>query len=190
MLEASTFEPDLSKIKDLVHYVCYRKRDRPRQLSKTKLHKILFYSDLTAFLQLRRPISGERYIKHQYGPFSSHLQDAVAELEEESKVVVSENAYEVGGEPRTQNVYFAILRPSVSRFSAEEILIVDEVIERISPHTSETVSRVSHDVIWETRTIGEPIPYHSAFLYALGEVRPADLAWARNELEGWRPHDS
>ena len=185
MLQGSTFEPDVDKLQRLVHYVCHRKRDRLKQLSRTKLHKILFYSDLQAYLSLGKPITGEVYIKHQYGPFSTHLDQVVQSLENEGALVVSEDRFVVGSEERSHHLFFSRKEPQLAGFAPEEISIVEHYIDLLSPHSTQAVSDASHDIVWETRAIGEQIPYYSGFLYTLGEIRPEDVDWARQELTQW-----
>lgn len=189
MLEGSTFEPDLDKLQRLVHYICHRKRKVPRELGRLKLHKILFYSDLHAFLHTGQPITGEVYIKHKYGPFSKHLDQTVAELENEDKLVVSIEPYAYGEEERSHHLFFSRQEPDIDDFTPTEISIVERYIEAISPHSATDVSKASHDIVWESRSIGETIPYYSGFLYALAEIRPEDLEWARQELTQWDQSD-
>ena len=189
MLQGSTFELDVDKLKHLVHYICHRKRDRPKQLSRTKLHKILFYSDLQAYLSLGRPITGEVYIKHQFGPFSTHLDEVVRSLEENDALVVSEDRYVAGKKERSHHLFFSRKEPVLSSFGPEEISIVEHYIDFLTPYSTQAVSDASHDIVWQTRDIGEQIPYYSGFLYTLGEIRPQDLDWVRQELAEWEEGD-
>jgi len=182
MLEPRRFETDRDKLRAVVHYICYRKRERPKQLSKTKLHKVLFYSDVKAYLALERPITGERYIKNQFGPYSTHLDEVIAALEASGDLVVSQEEFDVSGEVGTHYLFFSKSTPDLSTFTPDEISIIDEFIDKICPLPAAKVSELSHDVVWRSREMWEEIPYHSAFLYTLGDVRPQDMDWAREQL--------
>lgn len=86
---ASPIKLNFSKLKALVHYVCH-KAPNPRKLGATKFNRILFFSDTEAYLSLGRPITGEEYVKHQYGPVSRHLDEVLYELEQNRLIAISE----------------------------------------------------------------------------------------------------
>lgn len=185
MLKGSTFEPDLDKLQRLIHYICHRKRKAPRELGRLKLNKILFYSDLYAFLHTGKPITGEVYIKQKHGPVSKHIDQIVAALKESGHLAVTVEPYIGGGEERTHHLFFSLKEPDIDDFTPNEISIIERYIEEISSKTAQETSIDSHDIVWESRSMRETIPYYSGFLYALGEIREEDLEWARNELAQW-----
>ena len=189
MLKGSTFEPDLDKLRRLVHYICHRKREAPRELGRLKLNKILFYSDLYAFLHTGKPITGEEYIKQKHGPVSKHLDQIVEELEESGQLAVSVEPYIGGGEERTHHLFFSLKEPNIDDFTSNEISFVEQYIEEISVKTAQKTSLDSHDIVWESRAMRETIPYYSGFLYALAEIREEDMDWARQELTEWDRSD-
>lgn len=177
-----SFDPE--KFRTAVHYVCAA-APNPRDLGKTKLNKILFYADRSAYLTLGQPITGETYIKHQYGPVSSHLDQALADLEAARLVAISTASgyHAYTGQPFHQAHYVALLNPILSGFTAEEISILGEVTRAICEnHSARSISHASHDVVWEAAQIGEEIPYYTAFVAALAEIGPDDLAWAESVL--------
>lgn len=151
MLERRKIEPNLTKLRAVVHYVCYRKRDQPTELSKTKLHKILFYSDMESYLDRKEPITGEEYIKHQFGPYSTHLDAIIEELEGAGCLVTSQKEFDIRGNVITQNLYFCAKEPDLSVFTAEEVSLLDEWIDKICRLTAQQVSELSHDIVWESR---------------------------------------
>jgi uncharacterized phage-associated protein len=174
---------DRPKLKALVHYICHR-APNPRDLGTTKLNKILYYADTGAYLLLGHPITGERYIKQQYGPVSQHLLSIIEELEQERLIAVGDaTGYSIYKGEYTPRRYFSRTRPDISAFTADEISIVDEVLEDIClNYTARSISDLSHDLVWQTAEIGEEIPYYTALLRYLGEVTSEDLAWARQML--------
>ena len=54
------------KLKELILHVS--KKARLRDLGSIKLNKVLWFSDITAYLHLGEPITGETYLKRQFGP--------------------------------------------------------------------------------------------------------------------------
>jgi hypothetical protein len=179
---AHTFHPD--KLRAAVHYVCFRSPD-PRRLGKTKLNKILYYADREAYLRTGDPITGERYVKHQYGPVSSHLDETLRGLEKDRLIAIADasgyNAYV--GASYAQKQFVALRRPDVSLFTAEEVSLIEQYVDVIcNQHSARSISDMSHDVVWEAAEIGEEIPSVTAFLQPPAEITPADVAWARAAL--------
>ncbi|HLR32130.1 MAG TPA: Panacea domain-containing protein [Fodinibius sp.] len=169
---------DKQKLKNLVHYVCHKVKD-PSKLGKTKLNKVLYYSDFLFYLENYRPITGEIYIKHKHGPVSKNLNQILEELEKEQKVFEREQAVI----DFTRHELVSVKRPDISGFTPEEIALIDEIIEIISnDHTAKSISFVTHDEAWEAARQGEEIPYYTI----LGkESKPSDKAieWAKNAIE-------
>lgn len=181
----STIKLNFSKLKTLVHYVCH-KAPNPRKLGATKLNKILFFSDTEAYLSLGRPITGEEYVKHQYGPVSRHLDEVLRELEQNRLIAISEaSGYSVhAGAPYTQRLFFPLKRPSLDEFTPDEVSIADDMINTICrQHTARSISELSHDVVWRSAEIGETLPYYTAFVHTLGEVSPDDMEWAQSVMQ-------
>ena len=77
---------NMVKLKAMVHYIVATVSES--QFSKTKLHKILWFSDREAFLQLGATITGDTYIRKPRGPMSASLYTAVTELEREGALEV------------------------------------------------------------------------------------------------------
>ena len=174
---------DWEKYKGLVHYIC-AKAPNPKKLGATKLNKILFYSDREAYLTLGQPITGEVYTKQKFGPVSKHILSAIEELEREGALAVSEASGYFVGQRHPQRLFFSRRNPSLSRFSAEEISLVDEVLHIIcNKHTAQSISDLSHDLVREAAEIGEEIPYFTAMSTLLGEINAEDIAWAKGEIE-------
>ena len=176
---------DRDKLRALVHYVCYR-APSPERLGKTKLNKILYYSDIEAYVALGGPITGETYVKHQYGPVSQHIDEVLEELEKERLIAIAEaSGYHVySGQPYMQWQYVSLRRPDISRFKAEEVAIVEENIDAIClNHTARSISKASHGLAWQSARIGEELPYYTVFSHFVREITPEDLQWASQQLE-------
>src|SRR5438105_15829038 len=92
------------KLKALVHYII-AKCDNPKILGSIKLNKVLWVSDLWAYVTWGHPITGEHYVKQQFGPVASTL-GILRELQAEGKIVVREMVR--FGRPKTD--YIALER--------------------------------------------------------------------------------
>ncbi len=171
---------DTVKLDALVHYICAR-CSNPNDLGATKLNKVLWYSDVAAFAQSGASITGAVYIKRQFGPVPKDILAARTRLQANGGLI--ERKVSVYGYQQIQLI--ALTEPDISIFSAAEISLVDSVLESIcSQHTATSISRLSHDYIWEAAEIGEEIPMAAAaFGGAFGEVDEEDVAWAMAEID-------
>ena len=176
---APLVEPELDreKLKALVHYICWQ-CDDPKTLGGTKLNKVLWYSDMSSYVRRNQPITGEKYVKRQFGPVAYHLLPILDELASEGRVIKRR----VGYRGRPKDEFFALKEPPLDQFDAEEINLINRWIEYVCrQNTAESISHETHDIIWELAELGEEIPYYTVWASELGEVTPEDLQWASSE---------
>ena len=167
------------KMKRLVHYICW-KCENPSILGSTKLNKVLWFSDVLAYLNWGRSITGETYIKRQFGPVPKHILPILDELRDEQAIVIRDSAYY--GNPKRD--FIALSKPDLGEFSPDEISLIDSTIERVCRrHTAKSISEITHDDIWKMAALGEEIPVSAMFSCRVGEVTPEDLSWAQQELK-------
>lgn len=173
------FEFDRDRFKRLVHYVC-SKADDPGLLGATKLNKILFYIDFLSYLSSGRPVTGEVYIKRQFGPVPRDILPVIEELRSQGALVTRDRTLYA----RPKRDFISLVDPDISMFEPEEISLADVVIAKILyNHTAESISDLSHDEVWEIATIGEEIPYESIYASTSGEIDESDLEWVRTDIE-------
>ena len=60
-----------------------------KDVSKTKLNKLLFYTDFINYYLHGRSISGSRYLHSQYGPVPEYYRETLETLSEENKLHTS-----------------------------------------------------------------------------------------------------
>ena len=168
---------DRDKTKALLHHVCSRCRDES-SLGAVKLRKILWFADITAFRAWGTPITGDTYIKLDYGPVPRHANELLKELAQEGKVA----DHIVNFYGFSKHEYVSLQPADVEPFSVQEIALVDEVIDLVCDHTAKSISDVSHDDIWKIAKIGEEIPFEATLVADLGEVDEDDVKWALKEL--------
>lgn len=171
---------DRDKFKDLIHYICFRSDSS--KLGKTKLHKILYYSDMRAYVLLKKPITGEAYVKDQFGPVSSHLLGVLEELQAEGRIAASVVMDDFGSYPR--NHFVATRMPGLDAFRPEEVSIVEQYMDLITErYTAAGVSEASHDIVYNSAGMGQVIPYHAAYVHTIVEPSNDTMEWAREELK-------
>jgi hypothetical protein len=126
-----------------------------------------------------KSITGERYVKRQFGPVPPNVVAAIGELAREGKITRGK-ANHFGFMKRE---YIAITAADKNAFSADEISLIDMAFEHVClNHTAMSVSEETHDVIWNIAEMGEEIPYYTAFAAGTGEVDESDLHWAKEVI--------
>ena len=166
------YEP--KKFRALVHYII--DIVEPSMLGKTKLNKILWFSERKAYLQSGKTITGETYVKFPEGPVAKHLLEALKDLKEEGVIVQRlSRVYDFN-----RHEYFSLSRPDISMFTQDEIDIVAREAVRIASMTAKEISNISHDRTWETFEMNEPIPMVSVLASNVGNLTPDDVQWAES----------
>lgn len=149
------------KLKELVLYVAEKSGD-DAAFGATKLNKLLFFSDFLAYAELGSSITGATYQKLDNGPAPRELLPCLRELQEEGAAHIEMRqrfAY-------TQKRTVPLRKPNLGLFTAEEISLVDEVIDALGKQNASDVSTISHalSVGWQVVGMREDIPYASVFI--------------------------
>jgi hypothetical protein len=165
------------KLEELILYVALRSEDSPTY-GRTKLVKLLFFSDFAAFKRLGRPITGSHYRKLEFGPCPAEFPEATRALEKSGRAIYREpSKFSAYGQRRL----IALRDPDLSVFTAEEIAIVDEIVERFKDRGGGDLSDLSHEFAgWRLAEPGEEIPYETVVLHnAAADLSPAEMSWAK-----------
>ena len=171
----TTINRNREKLKLLVHYIV-AKCENPSILGSIKLNKVLWVSDLWAYVGMGQPITGEHYVKQQFGPVASTV-GILQELQQENKIVVRRKI--AHGNKKVD--YIALKEPEgiSDLFTADEISLVDEATQFVClRHTAMDISDKTHDIIWELAEIGEEIPYEAMWASRLDLITKEDVKWA------------
>lgn len=165
------------KLKELIVYFSMRSLDDPH-FGKTKLNKMLFFSDFDAFRSLGTPITGAVYQHLPQGPCPLRLLPVLEQL----KGDVIEVPEQVFG--YTQHRLVATRSPDLEMFSKDEIVVMEGVLARLRPLTNKQASDLSHETMaWRLTDDKQEIPYGTALLSS-DEPSEDDLAWLEGALAG------
>jgi hypothetical protein len=181
------FKEDRQKLKELILYVsqqCAQKHN----FGSVILYKILYFSDHFAYGKLGQPITGAEYVKEKHGPIPRTALAARQELEREGRLRVDEISHGRG----TLKKPIALDRPDMSMFSADEIALVDSIIERFRQSSTRKARTATHDLkAWRAYNIRETIPYETVFIspnqrltrkeIAIGQEIARRRGWLRTE---------
>jgi hypothetical protein len=148
------------KFKELVVYLAAKNASNPA-FGKTKLNKLLFFSDFTAYARLGSSITGVQYIKLQFGPCPRSMKQLTEALMKEGRVV----SQELTSGPYEGSRLVALRDADLQEFSGPEIAIVDEIVERYWSHSGRDISDASHGFVgWGLAELNSEIPYYTALI--------------------------
>lgn len=166
---------DREKLKALVLYAC--SKCDPSQLGATKLHKILYFSDMLAFANTGSPITGAVYRKRPHGPTCDALLTVLQDMKNEGQISINvENYYGFW-----KKEYLPLIPADPTRFSEPERSLIDEVIAFVCQRSARAISEFSHNRAWDMAEFGEELPYASAFYMLPTQVSQEALDWAESE---------
>jgi len=170
------------RLKELILYIARKCADDPR-FGATKLNKILFYSDFLSYALHGEPITGVAYIKLPKGPAPKPLVPVREEMKEKGDIIIEQR--ERYGLPQQRII--ALRAPDLSKFSAENISLVDDVIQILWGRSAKAVSDLTHGYRgWKIAADKEEIPYEAVFLSNEGPT-DYDISRARELIRqhGW-----
>jgi hypothetical protein len=164
----NSFNPNGDKFRELVLYLA-TKSECDKHFGAVKLNKQLFYCDFLAYQIYGKSITGQRYQKLDHGPAPRALLPVVRDLETEG-AVVQQDRLTYG--KHTQRRVVALRDADLSAFSAEEIALVDKVLDELRDFNAASVSDLSHRFLgWKLARVGEDIPYQVALVSLVGRRR-------------------
>ncbi len=131
-----------------------KKYFRESGVPKTKLAKILYLADFTAFYERQEPISGVTYIRRDYGPVADVFFTMTDELYDEAKIDIK---------PLDSALMIEVVATAGDEFgllSPEEREIIDKVCrEWRDRRTKEIVDFTHSQKPWKACRDKEEIPY-------------------------------
>ena len=157
------------KLAAMTAYIAHR----ASSVYKTKVNKLLFYSDFVHYNRTGASISGAKYVHLPYGPVPDRYEGMLAKLSAMETIW-----FERRGD-------YQLIKgwndPLIGTLSDEERGTLDWVLRRLGTLSSSELTRQSHrELGYRSTKLGEPIAYEYAkFL----EVLPVDLTAERRDSE-------
>jgi len=150
----------LTALRAMVHHVTRKYAMEPDRLGSVKLHKILWWAEIRSLQRLGEQVADETFHKEQFGPFSVHLNDVVADLQSAGLLHVRKATDEF--EP---DLYVGKGEPDRDALTDEQWRILDYVVDGIiRDHSAGSISEKSHGPVWEAVELYEPMPVGAAAL--------------------------
>jgi len=152
--------PNDEKLRELILLIAEWSQADPK-FGAIKLNKLLFHCDFSAFLTFGEPITGQEYFALPQGPAPRRLKPVTEKMKK-----VEELAYqEVSYFGHLQKRPIALRSPHLSKFSAAEMNLIRQTVEKFWNQTATQISDQSHLFFgWKVARERETIPYSTALV--------------------------
>ena len=148
------------KLKNLILYLS-QKCAGHSNFGKTKLCKLLYFSDFLNFAEYDEPITGCEYIRMPYGPYPDDFRHTLNSMIDDRQLALQKFQL---AQDQVQEKPVNLEEPDLSLFSASEVSIIDSVIEKFASSSGTAMSEFSHRLGWKFARDREVIPYESIFI--------------------------
>ncbi|MBN9378094.1 MAG: repressor protein [Chlamydiales bacterium 38-26] len=158
-LRISVPKKNLKKFKQVLLYILGKVGAKPN-IGETVLYKLLYFIDFNYYEKYEEQLIGATYIKNHHGPTPIEFQAIVNEMIESKEIEVVKSKYF----QHLQKKYLPHHEPDLSVFNANEIKVIDDVLQKLSSMNASTISEYSHqDVPWMVTPERQKIDYESVF---------------------------
>lgn len=174
-LRISVPAKNLKKFKEVLIYILGKVGAKPN-VGETVLYKLLYFIDFDYYEKYEEQLIGATYIKNHHGPTPVEFQMIIKEMVEAKELEVVKSKYF----QLLQKKYLPHREPDLSVFNANEIKLIDDVLQKLSHMNASTISEYSHqDIPWIVTPERTKIDYESVFYrtpaYSVREYSSDDL---------------
>ena len=149
---------NLEKFKEVLLYILNKVGSKPN-IGETVLYKLLYFTDFDFYEKYEEQLIGATYIKNHYGPTPVEFEKIVAETMNKEIMRVESSYFNY-----PQRKYLPLRKADLSKLRANEIEVIDKVLDKLSDMNATQISDYSHDdVPWLTTEDNEVIEYESVF---------------------------
>lgn len=140
---------------NLIKYILFFANNTKRDLYKTKLNKLLFYTQFLYYKDNKERLLQDEFICDYHGPTISKLDLYLDDFEKSN--FISKKKTEFG------NVIIPRVVLKDEEYSAEELKVLYKVLNKFDSYTSARISEYSHkEKLWDEKNIKEVISIERA----------------------------
>lgn len=169
------------RLRELICYISARCKDDPT-FAKTKLYKILYFSDFLYYAYFGKPITGVPYVRLPRGPVPKPIRRMMAEMDGDD-ITIEKRPFH----GYVQHKIVPAREAKIDElFKPRHISMVDSVIQVLWGKTATEVSDMSHTRAWRIAKKNGMIPYQAIFI-SDEPVNDYDISRARelSRKYGW-----
>jgi hypothetical protein len=174
---------DREIFKEMILFISAQCKNKPTYGS-TILNKILYYSDFFWYGMYGDSISGETYVRRDYGAAPKHLLSARDSLKKKGILDMIEVDYHGNLQKRP------VVTGSVNykKLTKEQMEHINKIISEIDDYTAKDVSeKIAHrDLPWNYLKDGDEIPYETVFFLRptkKTDLTKQDFEWAEKVID-------
>jgi hypothetical protein len=171
------------KAKQVILYVCDKTADA-HGCGSVLFNKLLYFIDHTSYLKTGKTITGFEYVKQALGPTPrpSHFMPLIEQMLNNDDIRVEKT--ERFGRPIKRTI--ALAKPDISKFTSQEIALMDSVIEAFKDTTGTFASELSHEML--AFKIADKMEEMPPFTYLLNEsnLTEKDLSWGKSRIAAYQ----
>lgn len=157
-IRISVPQRNIAKFKEVLLYILNKVGSKPN-IGETVIYKLLYFIDFNYYEKYEEQLIGATYIKNNYGPTPMEFREIVSKMKGKDLVEVSGKYFHY---PQTK--YLPLREPDLSILNANEIKLIDEVLQNLSDMNASQISEYSHnDIPWQVAEDGQKISYESVF---------------------------
>lgn len=150
---------NIEKYKQVLHYIVHNAGGM-KNVGKTVIYKMIYFSDFDHYEQHENSITGETYRKIGKGPAPCHFRDISKILKKEKKIRVDRLPYW----GRKQHKYTSLKEPSTDLISESELTTIKTAIQKLLTKNASKASTYSHeDIPWIATNNKKIINYNLVF---------------------------
>ena len=152
-------QKNLMKFKEVLLYILHRVGSKPN-IGETVIYKLLYFIDFDYYEKYEEQLIGAQYQKNHHGPTPAEFAKIVERMMKNGEIDKVKSKY--FDYPQTK--YLPVRKPDLSKLSATELEVIEDVLNRLSDMNAKQISEYSHhDIPWLTTGDGEIIEYESVF---------------------------
>jgi transcriptional regulator with XRE-family HTH domain len=150
---------NVQKFREVLLYVL-NKVGAKSNISETVLYKLLYFIDFDFYEKYEEQLMGATYRKNKFGPSPVEFAEIVHAMTQDEDITRVKGKYF----NKEQKKYLPLRKPLLDCFSAKEITLIDEVLNRLSDKNASQISEYSHgDIPWKVTKDMEVINYETVF---------------------------
>jgi hypothetical protein len=148
------------RLAEMILFISEECENAPR-FGLTKLNKIIWRADFSAFASRRVPVTGRAYQRLPMGPAPVEMRPLLGDMRNRGDLEIQ--PFDFGNGIIEQRV-IALSIPNLRFFSEDDLEFVRDAIRYYWDKSGREASDDSHRIAWETREDGDPMPYELALL--------------------------
>lgn len=146
---------DSMDLKEFAKLVIYFANHTKNRLYKTKLNKLLFYTQFLFYKDYEKRLLNKEFICDYYGPVIQDIDSLLDQLEKLGLIEFKTNEYGKYVDTR--------YKLSEDNYSKEELFILKKVSEKFEDYSSSEISDYSHkESLWKESSLKDIIPLELA----------------------------